>query len=581
MVRLLGLDLDLNRQSDTGNHATIWISDEFYARIDLLGDSKTVIKSKMGTWCRRAILETLQDRCVPKIDENGNKDPNFNPNKARKDMISISKYVDRGATLENFRQKKGSHPYANDTEMPNSLKSVIAGSIRCGDRLHAADIIDSDLCTHPECNSARHTTRHVFRECLRHAKRRKECNIQVDKILQHAHQHHGDIAVKNLKEVLADQTFQVTGICPDDMMAIAFDTRKRDVERVKENPPELHQMIDGITDNLTFEIEDGVQYATAYTDGSLLDPGVEHFQRAGWGFCVAPDHLANMSKPLNTMLPSVFRSELRAIMHAVQVCAIPTIVRSDCKSACSLVNKIYNGGGYDPRHPEADILAVIDGLKNKNCIVRWMPAHLDEEDNAKKLKKFLKAGGTQAHINGNCSVDALAKDGANSIYIDKTRHDMYRLRAWLTKTMQNFLVDVWRCEKKRMYNADIIDPNIQSEAQNIKDIEASQCEYDEMPHDSHDEEEDHEDDIFGNCDINGNEIDNLVGISSPKTGENEISFSWHSNRETVSDFVGVPCCGGGGAVASSSVFVSNIKTVSFICLILSTKKLARLSPRAI
>jgi len=258
MIRLLGLDLDLNRVSDQGNHATIWISDEFFARIDILGDSKSVIKSKLRTWCRRAILETLQDRCVPKVDEDGIIDPHFNPNKARKDMISISKYVDMGATLENFGQKKGSHQYAKDPELANTLKSVIAGSIRCGDRLNAADIIESDICSHPECNGQRHTTRHVFRECLRHSKRRKQCEEQVDKILQHANQQHGHIAVANLKEVLADKTFQVTGICPDDMMAIAMDTRKRDVEKVKECKPELFQMIDDLSDNLTYELEDGI-----------------------------------------------------------------------------------------------------------------------------------------------------------------------------------------------------------------------------------------------------------------------------------------------------------------------------------
>ena len=75
--------------------------------------------------------------------------------------------------------------------------------------------------------------------------------------------------------------------------------------------------------------------------------------------------------------------------------------------------------------------------------------------------------GTQTHINGNCAVDALAKDGDNCIQIDKTRHAMYRLRAWLTKTMQNYLVDVWKCEKIRMFDSDIIDPKMQLEAQNI------------------------------------------------------------------------------------------------------------------
>jgi len=30
MIKLLGLDIDLNRESDSGNLATIWISDERY-----------------------------------------------------------------------------------------------------------------------------------------------------------------------------------------------------------------------------------------------------------------------------------------------------------------------------------------------------------------------------------------------------------------------------------------------------------------------------------------------------------------------------------------------------------------------
>ena len=68
MIRLLDLDLDINRQSDTGRYATLWISDEFMARVDLLGDSKTMIKNKMRTWRRRAILRTLSNRCNPRLE---------------------------------------------------------------------------------------------------------------------------------------------------------------------------------------------------------------------------------------------------------------------------------------------------------------------------------------------------------------------------------------------------------------------------------------------------------------------------------------------------------------------------------
>ena len=119
------------------------------ARIDLPGDTKTTIKNKLRTWCRRAILRTLRNRCNP-TREDGSENVLYDASKARKDMVSLSCYVDRRATL-NFLQKKGTHQYATDKELSNTLKSILAGSIRCGDRLHAAGIIDTDLCTHPDC----------------------------------------------------------------------------------------------------------------------------------------------------------------------------------------------------------------------------------------------------------------------------------------------------------------------------------------------------------------------------------------------------------------------------------------------
>jgi len=188
----------------------------------------------------------------------------------------------------------------------------------------------------------------------------------------------------------------------------------------------------------------------------------------------------------------------------------------------------------------------------KNCIVRWMPAHLDEEANAKKLQKSLKAGGTQTHIDGNCAVDALAKDGANCVQIDQTRHAMYRLRAWLTKTMQNYLVDVWKAEKLRMFESNITDPGQQLEVQSIIDIEAAQCEYEEQPDDPYDEDDG---DIFGHCDINGNEVLELTeahdmqdirhdpalapSALSPSADNNEIGmlhFSHSVNKDICTTF---------------------------------------------
>jgi len=122
-------------------------------------------------------------------------------------------------------------------------------------------------------------------------------------------------------------------------------------------------MISDVTEGLVYEDFEGINLPTAYTDGSLLDPDVEHFQRAGWGFFVPPGHAANVAKSFETSNPSVFRAELRAIMHAMQVCATPIIIRTDCRAAFLLVHKIQNGEGYDVKHEEADILSVIANLK--------------------------------------------------------------------------------------------------------------------------------------------------------------------------------------------------------------------------
>jgi len=293
-------------------------------------------------------------------------------------------------------------------------------------------------------------------------------------------------------------------------------------------------MIDDWTEDLIYEDHNGVATPTVYTDGSLLDPDIENFQRAGWGFFVAPGHPANVAKPLDTPNPSVFRAdELRALMHAFQHCATAVIVRTDCKAAYLLVQKIQNGEGSDPKHAQADILSVISGTNNHKCIVKWMPAHLDEQENVKKRDKYFQSGGTQAHINGNCGADELAKEGANIIPINKDRHDMYALRTWLTTTVQNCLVDIWKSEKLRMFGDNIIDPGAALEVQNILDIEASQCNFDDMPHDQGDEEEEHLDDVFGHCDIDGNECTDNALHCTPSSDCNFPSL-----QETVSHIVG-------------------------------------------
>jgi ribonuclease HI len=172
--------------------------------------------------------------------------------------------------------------------------------------------------------------------------------------------------------------------------AKVHDTRKKDIERVKESVPEQLQMITCETNDIIYEIHDEVKYATVYTDGSLFDPNSQHFARSGWGLYVNTDQAANVARPLDTPHHCVFRAELRAILHAIQVCTIPTIVRSDCKSACELAALATNEGKYDSKHADADILSRMAEIGNTECWIKWMPAHLDEEKNIVKGRPSLK-----------------------------------------------------------------------------------------------------------------------------------------------------------------------------------------------
>ena len=240
-----------------------------------------------------------------------------------------------------------------------------------------------------------------------------------------------------------------TGICPDDPQDIKQSRRNCDTEKVIAFVPKPENIIQPGGDGYEFEEHDGQWYVVVYTDGSLYDGDAEYFTRGGWGFYVGKDHCANYYKPLDTSEPTTFRAELRAILHAFQCAAMPVLVRSDCKGACKLAQNILDGKGFDYRHPDKDILETIQWYaQNVNIqrIIRWMPAHLDEEDNHKKKAKYLKSGGTEEHILGNCAADALAKKGADVNIKDQEAYDRYVNRRALTRATQDFMVDVWRAE---------------------------------------------------------------------------------------------------------------------------------------
>ena len=216
----------------------------------------------------------------------------------------------------------------------------------------------------------------------------------------------------HLQEILSNTAFRKTGICPDHILLLQKSCEHHGRERIAEILIDQDKIIALDTEGLQNEWIDGKLYGVLYTDGSLFDPLSEHFIRAGWGLYVAPNHKLNMYGSIPTSTPTIFRAELRAILQAFLYSGMDVIVKSDCKAAVNLVNKIIKGQPWDKRHDDADILQkILDIVENiaGDRIVQWIPAHLDEDQNHKKREAFFRKGGEQKDIDGNCGADSLAK----------------------------------------------------------------------------------------------------------------------------------------------------------------------------
>ena len=273
----------------------------------------------------------------------------------------------------------------------------------------------------------------------------------LEKLISKARKKGGESALRHLKEILNNNCFRHTGICPDDRETVKRSTRKTDMERIEHSTPVRDQIVNDETEDLCFEEVEGEMLFNIYTDGSMLDGRSDHFARAGWGMYLGNDNKYNKCGPLHTASPTTFRAELRAIVHAFMHCASPFILRSDCKAAVDMVNAVIDGGEIDHNHEEADLLEAIKAIHQTSPQTRqviWMPAHLDEEANQSKKEKYLRNGGNEAHIVGNCGADHLAKQGADMHSCDKQLLIHSQLRQKVTVTVQNFMVDIWRKEKE-------------------------------------------------------------------------------------------------------------------------------------
>ena len=129
-----------------------------------------------------------------------------------------------------------------------------------------------------------------------------------------------------------------------------------------------------------------------YTDGSTHMSNSFAFARSGCGVYYAEQHPFNTAAPLLADMHTTVRAELRAIVHVLRTADFPVLIHSDCKSVVDVCHKCQQGIPPDPKHPDADISEMayqfLQQAGPKFFDINWMPAHLLELSNAKKLAKF-------------------------------------------------------------------------------------------------------------------------------------------------------------------------------------------------
>jgi len=195
----------------------------------------------------------------------------------------------------------------------------------------------------------------------------------LDKLLsisQLAKRLHGDEAVNHLHSIRNNNCFMHTGICPDDPDDYAEGPHYTRVEYIHAVHPEQTDMLRYDMPGVTLTDINGYAHIVVYTDGSLINPKSEHFVQAGWGMYVGPEHVNNHQSPLHSNAPTVFRAELRAVVHAVMCIACPFVVRTDCKGVYNLCKAIFEGEEYDRRHNDADLLNQIAMIHAQNPLDR-------------------------------------------------------------------------------------------------------------------------------------------------------------------------------------------------------------------
>ena len=522
------------------------------------------------------ILKSLEERTA---NPDEGKDDNSSARRGRKDMLGITPELDEGATKKLLARrtlesdKLSEHRDAcisakhvstimDKARLSNVekklLKCILTGSPRSPSRLWASMKIGTGRCTHPACQGCIADLEHVLWKCPRYHSTRQTYAALMDDYIERLRRKTPSRA-RELEDMMNRPCFRNCGLC------VAANEASNVTDALQQDDP----LLDDITENTLTRAEDlepGEDgYITAYPDGSAVDTQSRHTARAGWAVHYKEGSRSNAAEALRGPTKSSYRAEVRAIAHIVSTCVKPTHIKSDCKSAVTLFNRLNENRAEEiGEWPESDLWERIRNRlpKGDNTYTKctWIPSHLGEPGNEAKLQAAIASGIiTSEDVRGNDAADSMAKEMLKREELSPQILNKRRDRQAITTTTQYMMVKVWWEHLQHTFHGTDqteIDEGMPFDLgiaqEDLRELEMLDDFYEGLPG-SHGIFEDADDyDPFGWCDLNGNDERDIRNAKRDQPGERRED----TKRPAILPDVPIQAM----ASATSQLVTSNVST---------------------
>ena len=328
---------------------------------------------------------------------------------------------------------------AKDPITNQRLQSIIAGALRAPDRLHEAGILENTNCKFCECQHA--TLEHVIWECPKWQTDRQR---YIEAIVEHVRKTSENNPAKR-ERLIAHTTlpcWKNCGIIPESDYFIKGGAT---ILKDQHNEESVNTQLNDLTEKQQQDlVRDELNRITAYTDGAACNPEDPRRRRAAWGVFYAHDHPYNRSAPLKGEIQTVYRAELKAVVHVLTAATIPTRIVTDCQAVANQVHDIIHGERTNLKGDHADLWKIAEEAIRKRdpnfFEIEWVTSHIELE----KAGEIEAAGGfSKASIFGNHWADHQAKTGLQEHPIDWEEYQEADDRAFITIVAQAMALKVW------------------------------------------------------------------------------------------------------------------------------------------